>query len=74
MMKPVATKPINVSTNNFPFQRDKSRSSMEMEPSPCGLSPATRLYIGRAPNKVSNTKKNVATGANAPAANTAIPG
>ena len=40
--KSVAAKPSRTSTNSLPFQKDSSRSSIAMEPSPCGLSTATR--------------------------------
>ncbi len=40
--KSVAANPSRVRTNSFPFQKVSSRSSMAMEPSPCGLSSATR--------------------------------
>ena len=42
IMKSVAAKPSRASTNSLPFQNDNSRSSMAIEPSPCGLSAATR--------------------------------
>ena len=45
-----------------------------MLPWPCGLTAATRLYIGRAPNRVSRTRTNVATGDSSPAARKAMPG
>ena len=48
MTKPVATKPRRRRTSSLPGQYDSSRSSIDIEPSPCGLSPATRRYIGRA--------------------------
>jgi hypothetical protein len=47
---------------------------MAMEPSPWGLSLATRRYTGRAPKRVSSTSTRVATGARIPAARKAIPG
>ena len=37
-------------------------SSIEIEPSPCGLSSATRRYIGSAPNRVNKTRTSVANG------------
>lgn len=42
MRKSVAAKPSSVSTKSLPFQNDSSRSSMAIEPSPRGLSWATR--------------------------------
>ncbi len=42
MMKSVAAKPSSASTNSLPFQKLSSRSSIAIEPSPCGLSSATR--------------------------------
>ena len=42
MRKSVAAKPSSTSTNSLPPQNDSSRSSMAIEPSPCGLSCATR--------------------------------
>ncbi len=40
--KSVAAKPSRTRTKSFPCQNDKSRSSMAIEPSPCGDSSATR--------------------------------
>ena len=40
--KSVAAKPSSTRTNSLPFQNDSSRSSIAIEPSPCGLSSATR--------------------------------
>jgi hypothetical protein len=68
MMKPVAAKPRRTRTKSFPFQRESKCSSIEMEPSPCGLASATRLYIGSAPKSVRRTRTRVATGEMAPAA------
>ena len=42
IMKSVAANPSRTSTNNLPFQKLSSRSSIAIEPSPCGLSTATR--------------------------------
>ena len=42
MMKSVATNPSRTKTKSLPFHRESSRSNMEIEPSPCGLSSATR--------------------------------
>ena len=53
MMKSVATKPSSTRTKSLPRQHDSSRSSMAIEPSPCGLSAATRRYTGSAPSSVS---------------------
>ena len=71
---PVATKPKRHSTSTLPFQKESNLSSIEIEPCPCGLSSATRLYIGNAPNRVKSTMKRVATGESAPAASAAMPG
>ena len=62
MMKLVATKPIKTSTKSFPCHQGSSRSSMAIEPSPCGLSSATRLYMGKAPKRVIKTRISVAIG------------
>ena len=74
MMKSVAAKPSRTSTNSLPFQNDSSRSSIAIEPSPCGLSAATRRYTGNAPNSVSATSTRVAIGDRTPAATAAMPG
>ena len=42
MRKSVAAKPSSTRTNSLPFQNDSSRSSIAIEPSPRGLSRATR--------------------------------
>ena len=42
MMKSVAAKPSSTRTKILPFQNVMSRSSMAIEPSPFGLSLATR--------------------------------
>ena len=42
MMKSVAANPSRTSTNSLPCQNGSSRSSIAIEPSPCGLSSATR--------------------------------
>ncbi len=72
--KPVATNPIRHSTSSLPCHQPSNRSSIEIEPSPCGLATATRLYIGSAPNSVTRTRISVAIGESAPAASAAIPG
>ena len=74
MIKLVAAKPSRQRTKSLPFQRESKFSSIEMEPSPCGLSAATRLYIGSAPKSVSSTRMSVAMGESAPAARKAMPG
>ena len=74
MTKPVATKPISMSTSSLPCHHDNRCSSIEIEPSPCGLSSATRRYIGSAPNRVISTSTSVANGDSAPAASAAMPG
>jgi hypothetical protein len=72
--QPVATKPKRQSTSTLPFQNESNLSSIEIEPCPLGLSSATRLYIGSAPNSVKSTMKSVAMGESAPAASAAMPG
>ena len=62
MTKSVAANPSRHRTNALPCQRGSSSSSIEMLPWPCGLSSATRLYIGSAPNSVSSTRTSVAIG------------
>ena len=57
IMKSVAIKPSNTSTVSLPGQNESNLSSMAIEPCPCGLSSATRLYIGRAPKRVKSTMK-----------------
>ena len=74
MMKPVAAKPSRQSTSALPRQRGSSSSSIEMLPWPCGLSSATRRYIGSAPKSVSSTRTSVASGERTPAARKAMPG
>ena len=51
MMNPVATNPIRASTRTLLGQYDSSRSSIDRLPSPCGLSFATRRYIGQRPEQ-----------------------
>ena len=46
----------------MPCHHGSSRSSIEIEPSPCGLSAATRRYIGSAPKSVISTRISVAIG------------
>lgn len=70
----VATKPSSTSTKSLPRQNGSSRSSIATDPCPCGLSRATRRYIGSIPNRVSATISRVASGESAPAASAAIPG
>ena len=60
MMKPVAANPSRHRTSALPRQRGNSFSRIEMLPWPCGLSSATRRYIGSAPNSVSSTSTSVA--------------
>ena len=74
MMKSVAANPRSVSTKSLPFHQGSRCSSMAMEPSPLGLSRATRRYTGSAPKRVSSTSTSVAMGASAPAASAAMPG
>ena len=42
IMKSVSAKPSSTRTKSLPFQKVSSRSSIEIEPCPCGLSSATR--------------------------------
>jgi len=74
MIQLVATKPSRMSTNTLPRQNGSSRSSIATEPCPCGLSFATRRYIGSIPRRVSATMSRVAMGESAPAASAAMPG
>ena len=74
MMKPVAAKPSRHSTSALPRQRGSSSSRIWMLPWPCGLSSATRRYIGSAPNRVRSTSTSVASGDSTPAARNAMPG
>jgi hypothetical protein len=74
MIQDVATKPSSTSTNSLPYQNGSRFSSIATEPCPCGLSCATRRYIGSMPNNVSATMSSVASGDSAPAASTAIAG
>jgi hypothetical protein len=74
MIQDVATKPSSTSTNTLPRQNGSRFSSIATEPWPCGLSRATRRYIGSIPSRVSATISKVASGDSAPAARAAIPG
>jgi hypothetical protein len=74
MMKSVAAKPSSTKTKSLPFQNDINRSSMAIDPSPLGLSEATRRYTGSAPSRVRATSTTVASGEIAPAARAAMPG
>ena len=74
MMKSVSANPRSTSTKSLPRQNGSRRSSMAIEPWPCGLSSATRRYTGSAPNRVSSTRMTVASGLSSPAARNAIPG
>ena len=74
MTNPVATNPMSASTSTLLGQYDSSRSSIDRLPSPCGLSFATRRYMGNAPKSVTTTRTSVAIGARAPAASAAMPG
>lgn len=64
----------STSTNTLPAHHGSRCSSMAMEPSPLGLSFATRRYTGRAPSSVSRTSTRVASGDSVPAASAAMPG
>ena len=72
--KSVATNPSSTRTKSLLFQRENNASSIAIEPSPFGLSVATRLYIGSAPKSVRSTTISVAIGDNAAAATKAMPG
>jgi hypothetical protein len=74
MIQEVATKPSRASTNSLPHQNGSRSSSIATEPCPCGLSRATRRYIGSIPSNVNATIRSVANGDNAPAASAAIAG
>ena len=70
----VATKPSRQRTNSLPFQNESRRSSIAIDPCPCGLSAATTRYMGNIPKSVNKTIRRVAMGDSAPAAAMAIPG
>jgi hypothetical protein len=70
----VATNPSRHKTKILPFQKESRRSSITTEPWPCGLSAATRRYIGSIPRSVSSTMSRVAMGERAPAARAAMAG
>ncbi len=74
MIHEVQTKPSSTSTNSLPHQNGSSFSSIATEPCPCGLSRATRRYIGSMPSRVSATISRVASGDSAPAASAAMAG
>ena len=74
MIHEVATNPSSSSTKNLPRQNGSSFSSMATEPCPCGLSCATRRYMGSMPSRVRATISRVASGDRAPAARAAMPG
>jgi hypothetical protein len=74
IMKSVAAKPRSARTKSLPLHRGKRRSSMAMEPSPRGLSDATRRYTGRAQRSVTATSTSVANGETIPAASAAMAG
>jgi hypothetical protein len=66
--------PRRASTKSLPFQNESNRSSIEIEPRPCGLSAATQWYMGLIPNRVKRTMNTVAIGESTPAASAAMPG
>jgi hypothetical protein len=70
----VAAKPSSTRTRILPLHQDKMRSSMASDPSPRGLSAATRRYTGSAPNSVTAISTTVASGETTPAARNAIAG
>jgi hypothetical protein len=70
----VATKPSRHNTNTLPFQNESRRSSIAIEPWPCGLSRETTRYIGIIPRRVNPTMSRVAMGERVPAATAAMPG
>ena len=74
MIHEVATKPSSTRTKILPRQNGSRCSSIATEPCPCGLSRATRRYIGSMPSRVSATISSVASGDSAPAASAAMPG
>ena len=74
MIQEVATNPSRTSTNSLPRQNGSRCSSIATEPCPCGLSSATRRYIGSIPSSVSATISRVASGDSAPAASAAMAG
>ena len=74
MIHDVATNPSSTSTKSLPRQNGSRSSSIATEPWPCGLSRATRRYIGSMPSSVSATISSVASGDSAPAASAAMPG
>ena len=58
----------------MPVHQEPMRSSMASDPSPLGLSVATRRYTGSAPSKVTRTSTMVASGERIPAARNAMAG
>lgn len=74
MIHEVATKPSRTSTNSLPHQNGNRSSSIATDPAPCGLSFATRRYIGSIPSRVKATISSVASGETAPAASAAMAG
>ena len=74
MIHEVATKPSRTRTKTLPRQNGSRSSSIATDPCPCGLSRATRRYIGSMPSSVSATISSVASGDSAPAASAAMPG
>ena len=74
MIHDVATNPSSTRTKTFPRQNGSRFSSMATDPCPCGLSWATRRYIGSMPSSVRATISRVASGDSAPAASAAMPG
>ena len=74
MMKPVAAKPRRQSTSALPRHRGSSFSRIAMLPWPCGLSSATRRYIGSAPKRVRRTRTSVASGERKPGGEKRDPG
>ncbi len=74
MSHDVATNPSSTSTNSLPRQNGSRFSSIATEPCPCGLSLATRRYIGSIPSSVRATISSVASGDSAPAASAAMAG
>ena len=66
MIHEVATKPEQDQHDVLPRQNGSSFSSIATDPWPCGLSAATRRYIGSIPSRVSATISSVASGDKAP--------
>ena len=62
MIQLVATKPSRTGTKTLPLQNGRRCSNIATGPWPCGLSSATRRYIGSMPSSVRATIRRVASG------------